>query len=136
MEFEKGWELCLRRSRGRVKFLTGTVLLTCGFAAGSFLWGPSVAGAPVPRQAQSQADVDARMVQYMSGDASISAYIAKPKSQGKHAAVLVVHDIDGVNGSVQELTRRFAASGFVAFAPNLISRSADAKTREQVYLGN
>jgi len=68
----------------------------------------------------------------MSGDASISAYLAKPKGEGRHGAVLVVHDGDGVNGSVQELARRFAASGFVAFAPNLISRSSDAKTREQI----
>jgi carboxymethylenebutenolidase len=133
MVFEKGSRLYRSRSIARLNFLANAVLLTCSVAAGAFLCVSRVAAAaPGPNQAQSQADVDAKTVQFMSGDASISAYLAKPKGEGKHAAVLVVHDIDGVDGSVQELTRRFAASGFVAFAPNLISRSADAKTREQV----
>ena len=124
------------RSMARVKILASATLLTCSFALGSLAWGSNGWAATLRAnraQPQATADVDAQMVQYKSGDASISAYLAKPKGEGKHAAVILVHDVAGLNDSLQEVARRFAEAGFVALGPNLISRSAAAKTPQQIF---
>lgn len=78
-------------------------------------------------QGQSASDVDAQTVTYRSGTATISAYLAKPTAAGKHAAVIVVHDVGGLNDAVQGVVRRLAQAGFVAIAPDL-SRGRGAAT--------
>jgi carboxymethylenebutenolidase len=124
------------RSAGGLKLFARIAVLTCSFAVASLVWSPNARAAALEPNAappQAMGDVNAQMVQYMSGAASISAYLAKPKGEGKHAAVLLVHDVDGVNDSLQEVARRFAGAGFVAFAPNLVSRNAAAKTSQQIF---
>jgi carboxymethylenebutenolidase len=122
--------------KSSVKLLAGAALLTFSLAAGSLVPGSNVwarsTGAS-PAQPQGSADVDSQMVQYKSGEATISAYLAKPKGEGKHGALLIVHDVAGVNDSAQELARQFAGAGFVALEPNLISRNAAAKTPQQIF---
>jgi carboxymethylenebutenolidase len=90
-------------------------------------WVVGVNGvAAAPQQAPAAADVDVETVRYPSGSASIDAYVARPRGGGKHGAVLVVHDDLGLNDAVRGVTRLFARAGFVALAPNLLSRSSGA----------
>jgi len=93
------------------------------------IWNPfpsSVLASPARNQGESAANVDAQTIQISSDDAKIPAYLAKPKSGGKHSAVIIVHDTTGLNGGVEAVARRFAESGFVALAPDL-SRGAGEK---------
>ena len=110
-------------------FPSSVLLAGCLIAAGYWALG-SVGRAATPRpkqgESQSPSDVDAQTVEYSSNDVKISAYLAKPKGGGKHAAVIVVHDTGGLNDGVQAVARRFAQAGFVALAPDL-SRGAGAK---------
>ncbi|AIE83682.1 dienelactone hydrolase family protein [Fimbriimonas ginsengisoli] len=58
-----------------------------------------------------------------------SGYLAEPKSGHGHG-VLVLHPWWGLNGDVKAFCRRLAATGFVAFAPDLFHGKI-AKTREE-----
>jgi carboxymethylenebutenolidase len=77
------------------------------------------------------ASVDATTIQFDSGGLNIDAYVAKPKGGGKNPAVIVVHDNQGLNDSMREVTRQFAAAGFVTMAPDLASRLGAPKAPGQ-----
>jgi carboxymethylenebutenolidase len=53
----------------------------------------------------------------------LAGYRARPRKGGKAAAVVVIHENRGLNAYIEDVTRRLAAAGFVAFAPDLLSRS-------------
>jgi dienelactone hydrolase len=79
--------------------------------------------APPRAAAQTaQSSPDVQSVQYPSGDAMIDAYIARPTGASKNPAVIIVHDDLGANNTFRELTRQCAQAGFIALAPNLLSR--------------
>lgn len=98
----------------------------------SYLLGVSgSAAAANPAQDAQSANGDGVMVQYDSGGINIDAYVAKPKGGGKNPAVIVIHDNQGLNDSMREVARQFAAAGFVAMAPDLASRLGAAKAPGQ-----
>ena len=72
---------------------------------------------------QSPPTVDAQSIHYPSADATIEAYIARPKGASKSPAVIVLHDDLGLNKTFRELTHQFAQAGFIALAPHFPSRS-------------
>jgi carboxymethylenebutenolidase len=115
--------------RGLLKFSMATagVLLSTSYFLDLSGWA---AGAKPAREAQS-AGVDAEMRQYDSDGINIDAYVAKPKGGGKNPAVIVIHDNQGLNDPMREVTTQFAAAGFVAMAPDLASRLGAAKPAGQ-----
>jgi carboxymethylenebutenolidase len=53
------------------------------------------------------------------GNGSIKGYLARPaNATGKVAAVLVVHENRGLNPYVEDVARRLATAGYMAFAPD------------------
>ena len=46
-------------------------------------------------------------------------YLALPDGAGPHRAVVVIQEWWGLNEHIQDVTRRFAAAGYVALAPDL-----------------
>jgi carboxymethylenebutenolidase len=62
-----------------------------------------------------------------AGGAEIEAYVATPiddAAPGAAAAVVVIHHMPGYDWSTKEITRRFAANGYIAIMPNLHWRDA------------
>ncbi|OYY89875.1 MAG: hypothetical protein B7Y45_09920 [Sphingomonas sp. 28-66-16] len=53
----------------------------------------------------------------------LPAYVARPKTPGKHPCVIVVNEIFGVHDYIKDICRRFAALGYVAVAPQFFYRS-------------
>lgn len=51
----------------------------------------------------------------------MQAYAARPKKAGKYAAVMIVHENRGLNPHIEDVTRRMALEGFLAFAPNALA---------------
>jgi len=84
-----------------------------------------------PAEETPAANIDSATIQYDSGRVNLDAYVAKPKAGGKHFAVIVIHDNQGLNDSMREMTRQFAAAGFVAMAPDLASRLGAVKSLGQ-----
>lgn len=77
-------------------------------------------------EAQEVSRDDARIVQdyveYASpqGYGTMRGYLAKPSSGGKHPGVLVIHENRGLNPHIEDIARRLATDGFVAFAPDAL----------------
>lgn len=59
-----------------------------------------------------------------AGGDPIEAYLAQPLGTGPYGAVVVIHHMPGYDAATKEMTRRFAANGYLAICPNLYSREA------------
>ncbi|RZJ10942.1 MAG: dienelactone hydrolase family protein [Rubrivivax sp.] len=56
------------------------------------------------------------------GNGQVQGYLVKPFSaSGKLPAVLVVHENRGLNPHIEDITRRVALAGYVAFAPDALA---------------
>ncbi len=55
---------------------------------------------------------------------SIEAYLAQPLDGASTGGVVVIHHMPGYDGATKEITRRFAAHGYLAICPNLYWRDA------------
>lgn len=99
-----------------------------------FLAGPIVTmiSSPLPASPAQESAVTTETVHFDSGGFNIDAFVAKPSGAEKHPAVLVIHDNLGLNDSMREIAKRFAAAGFVALAPDFTSRRGGAKTPDQM----
>jgi carboxymethylenebutenolidase len=57
-------------------------------------------------------------------DDEIEAYLAQPLGEEACGGVIVIHHMPGYDAGTLEITRRFAAQGYLALCPNLYSREA------------
>jgi carboxymethylenebutenolidase len=102
-------------------------------AAGRYAVGGATAAgllealSPNFAQAQQVAPADARIVASTlafdspQGYGKASGYLAKPaKAAGKLPAVLVIHENRGLNPHIEDIARRLALEGYVAFAPDAL----------------
>ena len=51
----------------------------------------------------------------------INGYLARAKAKGKRPVVLVIHENRGLNPHLEDVARRFAAEGYLAYAVDLLS---------------
>ena len=58
---------------------------------------------------------------YDAGGTRINGYLARLKAKGKRPAVIVIHENRGLNPHIQDVARRLALEGFLAFAVDLLS---------------
>ena len=73
--------------------------------------------------AKDDARLKAELLEYPSpaGSGTMRGYLAKPVSaKGKLPGVLVVHENRGLNPHIEDVARRVALEGFVAFAPDAL----------------
>src|SRR3954469_6316395 len=67
-----------------------------------------------------------------AGNGTIRCYLARPATAGstKLPTVLVIHENRGLNPHIQDIARRLALDGFMAFAPDALTpRAAIPATR-------
>ena len=70
-------------------------------------------------------DLQARTVQITGANGDeIEAYLAEPVDAEPSGGVVVIHHMPGYDEGTLEITRRFAAQGYLAVCPNLYSREA------------
>ena len=80
--------------------------------------------------------IDTSMTTYPGKSGAVKAYVARPKGSDKRAGVLLIHENRGLQPYHQDVARRIAVAGFVAFAPDLLTalggtESDEDKAREQ-----
>jgi carboxymethylenebutenolidase len=113
----------------RRAFLARLIALTGSMAATHLLlessgWADTV----VSEIGSSQMKVSSSTIEYPStADAKVTAYLSVPGSDDKNGkekfpAVIVIHENRGLNDHTRDVVRRFAVAGFVALAPDLLSR--------------
>ena len=57
-----------------------------------------------------------------AGTGTVKGYLAKPANMtGKLPGVLVVHENRGLNPHIEDITRRIALEGYIAFAPDALT---------------
>ncbi len=71
---------------------------------------------------------------YESGGEEIEAYLAHPMDSGRHPAIVLVHEIFGVDDHIRDVARRLAGEGYVVLAPDLFSsaRFSEVLTKEAI----
>src|SRR6059036_1996331 len=70
----------------------------------------------------SPTDIHSEYVKYLSGKDTVTAYIAYPERPQPAPAVIVIHEIFGMSDFIRQTTEQLAKDGFVAIAPDLLSR--------------
>src|ERR1700677_3523695 len=58
------------------------------------------------------------------GGAAVEAYLAQPLDGPPTGGVVVIHHMPGYDDATKEITRKFAAHGYLAICPNLYTREA------------
>lgn len=64
------------------------------------------------------------MVQYKSADLMIPAYLSRSKKHAHAPAVLVIHEVFGLNDHIKSIADRIAAEGYTALAPDFFVRAS------------
>src|SRR5882762_5734695 len=67
-------------------------------------------------------DIHSEYVKFLSGKDTVTAYIAYPERPQPAPAVIVIHEIFGMSDFIRQTTEQLAKVGFVAIAPDLLSR--------------
>ena len=101
----------------------GEFLKTLAFLAGGTALFPLInhtqAGAePAP---QEDSALHTESVEYPGKTGAIRASLARPKGDAKSPGVIVIHENRGLNPHIEDVTRRVAAEGFLAMAPDALS---------------
>src|SRR2546423_4670972 len=105
------------RTVGRTVGLVGCTL---ALGAGVFLSdGPTV---------RPSDDIHAEYVKYRSGNDTITGYLAYPERKDPAPGVVVIHEIFGMSDFIRQTTEQLAKDGFVALAPDLLSRRGGTPT--------
>ena len=81
-----------------------------------FAWAQQIAG--------DDARITAEYLTYSSpqGSGTMRGYLVRPaKAVGKLPGVLVIHENRGLNPHIEDVTRRLAMEGYVAFAPDALT---------------
>lgn len=126
----------------RREFLRRTVLLGGGVAGARTLLtslgiaGVSTAELAQAQQAQAQAQtpeskplvdpkdpaIQVQELKYNARGFEQMAYLARPAGSGSHPGVMVIHENRGLQPHIQDVARRAAKAGYIALAPDLVSK--------------
>src|SRR5512135_2583105 len=60
-------------------------------------------------------------ISFQSGKSTLEAYFARPEGMGPFPAVVVIHEIFGLNDNIRDIARRFANEGYIALAVDLFA---------------
>ena len=122
-EIQKRVDLYRTGSISRRELLGSLITLTGSYAAAHlFLESSGVAATLISQTESETANVSADTVRFSSGQVQMDGYLVQPRSPGRHPGILVIHENRGLNEHIRDVARRFAAEGFVALAPDLLSR--------------
>jgi len=99
--------------------LSGTAIVLAAGGVYAVCLPPLSPSLPVP----ARTDIHAEYVRYASGRDTITAYLAYPERRDPTPAIIVIHEIFGLSDFARRTTERLATDGFVAIAPDLLSRA-------------
>ncbi|WP_299431831.1 dienelactone hydrolase family protein [uncultured Meiothermus sp.] len=66
--------------------------------------------------------IQIRELSYKARDIDQIAYLARPAGGGSHPGVIVIHENRGLQPHIQDVARRLAKAGYIALAPDLVSK--------------
>ena len=107
-------------------FLDGAAkFATAGMSASMILaaLSPNFAAAQVVAKDDKRISTQMLDVASPKGSGSIKGLLARPANAGskKLPAILVIHENRGLNPHIEDITRRLAVDGYMAFAPDALT---------------
>ena len=118
LETSRDGEISRREFIQKSAFLTGSLVASSGLV--DFLRSSSANAAQVDPNDPALASTD---IKFTAEDgAAISGYLTRPKGDDRRPAVVVIHGWDGIDDHIRDVARRLAKAGYVALAPDLLSR--------------
>lgn len=106
-----------------------TLLVACQAAPSAPL--PTAPSIPPSPTAPSPTDppgyvtpdvVDSSEVTFSSGNFDVKAYLSRPRASGSFAGLIIIHENRGLTDHIRDVARLYANQGYVALAPDLLSR--------------
>jgi carboxymethylenebutenolidase len=89
----------------------------------------AVPGAQSPLSvAEGDPDLETGDITFTNADAELMGYLARPVAEGAYPAVMICHENRGLTDHIRDVARRFAKAGYVALAPDLLSREGGTAT--------
>jgi carboxymethylenebutenolidase len=73
-------------------------------------------------------NVQTEMIEVPATGGSMPAFLARPGGEGRTPTVLLIQEAFGLNPHIKDVTRRMAAEGYVALAPDLYWRGGKGRT--------
>lgn len=104
----------------RNEFLKRLVLLT-GSTAAAMAVLPMIEVNQAHAAITSDEDLFTERISYPGVNGEMQAYVARPMTEKKYAAVVVIHENRGLNAHIEDVTRRAALAGYLAIAPNALA---------------
>lgn len=107
----------------RREFMRQAIMITGSLAAAN-----SIIGALAPTEAtaaqvgENDPTIVTHNVRYQGKAGLVAAYLARPVKAGKYPAVIVIHENAGLSDHIRDVARRLAKEGYVALAPDFLSR--------------
>ena len=108
------------RPLSRQEFLKRLALLAGGTTAALSLL-PMLEGNYAKASITGEDDLFTEYVHYPGVPAEMTAYVARPMTEKKYTAVVVIHENRGLNAHIEDVARRVAKAGYLAIAPNALS---------------
>jgi carboxymethylenebutenolidase len=107
----------------RREFMRQAVMITGSLTAANSLVGGLLAPRSYAAQvAPNDPDVLTHNVKYEGKAGPVAGYLARPTKSGQFPGLLVIHENRGLDDHVCDVARRFAKEGYVALAPDFLSR--------------
>ena len=107
----------------RREFMRQAVIVTGSLAAANGLIGGLLAPHSYAAQvAPNDPDVLTHNVSYEGKAGPVAGYLARPMKAGQYPGLIVIHENRGLDDHVRDVARRFAKEGYVALAPDFLSR--------------
>ena len=100
--------------RGAARFAAGGLTVAAIFESLT----PNYAWAQTIKPDDKDISVGYETVPSPAGNGSIKGYLARPSKGKKFPTVLVIHENRGLNPYIEDVARRLAKAGFMAFAPD------------------
>jgi carboxymethylenebutenolidase len=111
-----------RGSLDRREFFKRLIALAGGTAAAAAAWPELVRAEPgVQVVPADDPRLETGYIKYPVEEGGMRAYSARPKGDGKHPGVIVIHENRGLVRHIQDVARRVALEGYHAIAPDALS---------------
>jgi carboxymethylenebutenolidase len=122
-EIKRLWKDFRDGKISRREFMRRAITITGSLAAANGILaalGPDeAAGAQV---AENDSAILTHNVTYDGKAGPVGAYLARPVKPGKYAGIVVIHENAGLSDHIRDVARRLAKEGYVALAPDFLSR--------------
>jgi carboxymethylenebutenolidase len=108
----------------RREFMHKAIVITGSLAAANSLLAALAPAGPVLAQVSSPNDpaILTHNVEYQGKAGAVFGYLARPVKAGKYPGIIVIHENQGLTDHIRDIARRLAKDGFVALAPDFLSR--------------